>query len=371
MGGSYSQTGKTKFYDLELETKPDFVACMKRIYAWYEGEILDRVPVRFSAHNEQFNKTQNIRQWKTLKDRWFDTEYQVESFERSLFEHPWLGETFPVFFPNLGPNFFAAAITGGELEFGEITSWCRPQLSAKDQLTTIAFREDNAYYQKIIEMTQYALERCEHKYMVGYTDMHPGLDCADALWGTMDLCMEMLDDPDFVNDLVNQCMEPFFSMMDRFHRLLKENSQLSVSWMNIPSYETMHIPSCDVGAMISQNAFVRYGLPSIQAEVKHFRHNVFHLDGKGVAKHVDELLKLPEIQAIQWAQGVGHDKPIMQWVGFIKKLQDAGKGIVVDLEPSELEDFIDAVSPKGIYLCISEKDPEAQQKILDRLLKWK
>ena len=42
----------TVFRDLELESKPDFVACMKRIYAWYDGEILDRVPVRFSAHNE-------------------------------------------------------------------------------------------------------------------------------------------------------------------------------------------------------------------------------------------------------------------------------------------------------------------------------
>ena len=69
-------------------------------------------------------------------------------------------------------------------------------------------------------------------------------------------------------------------------------------------------------------------------------------------------------------QGVGADKPIMQWVPFIKKIQAAGKSIVVDLEPQELEPFIDAVSPKGIYLCMNEKNPEAQKQIIARLLKW-
>ena len=141
--------------------------------------------------------------------------------------------------------------------------------------------------------------------------------------------------------------------------------------MNIPSYESMHIPSCDLGAMISRDFFNQFSLPYIKKEVKHFRHNIFHLDGKGVANHVDELLKIEEIQAVQWVQGVGDDKPIMQWVDFIKKIQEAGKSIVVDLEPEELEPFMDAMDPRGIYLCIPEKEPEQQRRIMDRLLKWK
>lgn len=361
----------TVFYDLDLETKPDFVQCMKRVYAWFDGEIIDRVPVRFSAHNEEFDNVQEANSWKTLKDRWFDTEFQIQSFEKRLYMHPWLGETFPVYFPNLGPNFFAAAITNSELEFGDVTSWCRPCILEEEQVDRIGFHQDNLYYKKIVEMTQYALDRCDNKYMVGYTDMHPSLDCADALRGTEDLCMDMYDEPEFVEKLTEKCFAPFFPMMDKFHEMLKSKKQLSVSWMNIPSYESMHIPSCDLGAMLSRDFFNEFSLPYIKREIKHFRHNVFHLDGKGVANHVDELLKLDEIQAIQWVQGVGNDKPIMQWVGFIKKIQNMGKSVVVDVEPSELEAFCDAVSPKGIYLCIAEKDPEQQKRILQRLLKWK
>ncbi|GAA0807183.1 hypothetical protein GCM10008910_46820 [Faecalicatena orotica] len=361
----------TNFYDLDLETKPDFVQCMKRIYAWYDGEIIDRVPVRFSAHNEEYDVTDIGGGWKNLRDKWFDTEYQVNRFISALDSHPWLGETFPMYYPNLGPNFFAAAITDSELEFGEVTSWGKPQILKEEDLERIAFRRGNSYYQKIIEMTKYALERCDNRFMVGYTDMHPSLDCADALRGTEDLCMDMFDEEEFVTALTEKCFQAFFPMMDEFHSLLKTKNQLSVSWMNIPSYESMHIPSCDLGAMISRDFFNQFSLPYIKKEVKHFRHNIFHLDGKGVANHVDELLKIEEIQAVQWVQGVGDDKPIMQWVDFIKKIQEAGKSIVVDLEPEGLEAFMDAMDPRGIYLCIPEKEPEQQRRIMDRLLKWK
>lgn len=59
-------------------------------------------------------------------------------------------------------------------------------------------------------------------------------------------------------------------------------------------------------------------------------HNIFHMDGKGVAHHMDAILELPNVQAIQWVQGVADDMPIMQWTPLIQKIQAAGKSVVVD-----------------------------------------
>jgi len=370
-GGMEIFMEELKFYDLELETKPDFVECMKRIYAWYDGEILDRVPVRFSAHNEEYDSSDADGKWNSLKERWFDTEYQMGHFISNLYAHPWLGETFPMYFPNLGPNFFAAVLANCELEFGEVTSWCEPQIFEEGDIDKIYFHPESEYYQKMIEMMNYALACCEHKFMVGYTDMHPSLDCVAALRGTQTLCMDMYDDPELVEKMVQKCFEPFLPMMDHFHEMLKERKQLSVSWMNIPSYGTMHIPSCDLGAMISKEFFNEISLPYVKREVEHFTHNIFHLDGKGVGNHVDEIIRIEGIQAIQWVQGVGLDKKIMQWVPFIKKIQGAGKSVVVDLAPEELEGFLNVMDPQGIYLCVSEKDVGQQEKIIDRLLRWK
>ena len=360
----------TVFRDMNLETKPDFVDSMKRVYAWYDHEIIDRAPVRFSAHNAEYNIIDTNDRWNSLEERWFDVEYQVEKFIASLSHSSFLGETFPVFFPNLGPNYYAATM-GGELRFEEVTSWLLPCVESEEDLDQIYFREDSKYYKKMMELMNYALERCENRFMVGYTDMHSGMDAAAAFRGTTELCFDLYDNPEFVEKLVARCSCKFRDAMEEFHSMLRAHDQVSVTWMNIPSYEGMHIPSCDFGAMISKDFFNEFEMPYVKDEISLYPHNIFHLDGAGVAKHLDVLLEQPEIQAIQWVQGMGKNIPIMQWCPFIKKIQDAGKSVVVDLQLSELDDFMEAMSPKGLYLCIAESDPEVQQRILDRLLKWK
>lgn len=358
-----------QFYDLELETKPDFVESMKRVYAWYDGEILDRAPVRFleKGVNPWVLKG---RGWKNIQDKWCDTEYQVENFLARVKGKLFHGETFPVFFPNLGPGIYGAAL-GGSLIFDENTSWLQPFVHGPEDLDKICFNPDNVYWKKIMDMTDYALECCGHQFMVGYTDIHTNLDCLDGIRGGQNLLMDMYDDADFVTAMLEKAWKPFETVMKLSHEKLLAKNQLSVTWLNIPFYEPMHIPSCDIGAMISTDFFEQFPKPVIQREVKLFEHNIFHLDGKGVARHLDSILEMAEIRAIQWVQGAGDDKPIMQWVDLIKKIQAAGKGVVVDVTPTELEQFMEAVRPQGIYLCVAEKDPDLQKRILDRVLRWK
>lgn len=360
----------TTFRDLELETKPDFPEAMRRVYAWYEGEILDRVPVRFAGHNEEFNVVEDSSRWPSLEDRWFDTEYRVEKFRSEVRAKRFLGETFPVFWPNLGPNVFAAML-GGTLQFGEVTSWIKPFVSGPEDLPELTIDPDNVYYRKLKELTDYALERCEGSFMVGYTDMHPGLDCVDAIYGTTQLCLGVYDDPEFISRMVEAVFDPFLAVMEDFHRRLHEAGELSVSWLNLPSYETMHIPSCDLGTMISPEAFKELALPSIQKEITRFQHNVFHVDGPGVARHIDVLLELPEINGFQWVQGVGNDRPIENSLDFIRKIQKSGKGVIVDLQTEELEMFMNEMSPQGVYLFVNEDDEEVQRDILKKLEHWK
>lgn len=152
--------------------------------------------------------------------------------------------------------------------------------------------------------------------------------------------------------------------------LENKHRQLSVTWMGIPSFGKMHIPSCDFASMISPKQFREFVLPVIKEEVKLADHNIFHMDGKGVANHVDDILEIPEIHAVQWVQGAGPYQAIIQWVSLIKKIQSAGKSVVVDLQLSELESFMLEVDPKGIFLCV-EADPEIQPDIIRRTEKWK
>lgn len=355
---------------IQLSTKPDFEKCMDRIYAWYNNDIVDRVPVRFSAHNSEYNHVNQESRWGSLKDRWFDVEYQISKFEKEIKNKEFLGETFPAYWPNLGPNVYPCMV-GGEAEFGDVTTWAKHTLKSCDELDKVKFSKDNPYFKKLEQLTYAALESCGDKYLVGYTDIHHGPDCADALRGTQELCIDMYDDPDAVKSLILKCSDDFRFIFNHFNKILKDHGQPSITWINIPSFDSFHIPGADLAAMLSNESFKEFILPSIQEEVKIAKHNVFHMDGKGVANHVDDILRISEINAIQWVQGVGADEPIMQWFPLIKKIQNAGKGIVIDLKVNELETFINNVDPKGIYLCISSSEVHEQKGILNRLLKWK
>ena len=141
------------------------------------------------------------------------------------------------------------------------------------------------------------------------------------------------------------------------------------AWIGKPSYGKMHIPSCDFSSMISPGQFEEFVLPVIQNEVKRMTHNIFHLDGKGVAEHLDYLLAIPEINAFQWVQGAGETYPIMQWLPLIKKNQAAGKSVMVILQANEHDGFIKAMDPQGLLLYIIA-EPEIQTDIIKRVGKW-
>jgi len=355
---------------MELQGKPDFEQAMQRLEAWFAHDMIDRPPVRFSQHNADFAGAHSLagRTWPDLRARWFDAEFQVDYFLESIRGRRFYAETFPVFSPNLGPNVFAA-FHGGELDYGEVTSWIDHPVHDWDDMQRLQFRRDNVYYQGIEDLTRVALQKCAGKFLVGYTDLHGSLDCA-ADWRNPEvLCLDLLDCPEKVHELVALADQSFLPLFDHYDAVLKAHGQLSVTWIAIPARGKFHVSSCDFTSMISQAAFDEFFLPSLLREVKHMTHNVFHLDGKGMLRHLDRLLAVPEIHGIQWVHGVGDDAPIMQWLPVIKKIQAAGKGVIVDLQLHELEGFIAATRPEGLYLCIPA--PETlQPDILKRLEKW-
>ena len=353
-----------------LETKPDYDKCVERVLAWFDGEIIDRAPVRFHRHNAEYDNVIGNSGHATLRDRWMDAEFQARSFLDSVKGKIFLGETFPVYWPNLGPNFYAA-VHGAELEFGEVTSWCEPIVNDHSDLEKIRFSKDNLYYKSMHELTRAALEMCKEQFIVGYTSLTPGMDCAAAWRGAENLCMDLILDEPMVMRLLQLANEHLLEVYDDFDRLLKANGQPSVTWMNLPVPNgRMTVLQNDFSFMISPELFDKFALPALQKEMETMTHNVFHVDGKGVANHTDTILGAG-IKAIQWVQGVADDFPVMQHVPYIKYLQSKGASVIVDLDLSDLDAFMQEVSPKGIFLWIGTSNREEEETILKRLLKWK
>jgi len=349
--------------------KPDLDECIARIYAWYEQKITDRPPVRFHHHNIEYERHRAAEgAWKTHEERWLDVEFQVDTFVRSLRHTRFLGETFPVFWPNLSALAYNLFL-GQKAEFDEVTAWVQPCIENIDNLPELRIEWNNRYFRTVEALTQRALELAEGRFMVGFTDMYTGPDCAMQLRGTEQICMDLILSPQQVHRLMDLAFSEYAQVYQRFDRLLKAHRQLSVTWMNLPSYETFNVLGCDFAVNISPEHFEEFCMPVLRREAELFVHNVFHLDGPGVAKNIDAILTLPNVVAIQWTQGYGDDQPILQWVPLIQKIQEAGKSVIVDLQLDELDDLMQQLDPTGVMLWIPA-EPDVQQDVIRKVARW-
>lgn len=353
-----------------LKKKPDAAFAMDRIHAWLEHEIIDRVPVQFHRHDMTHKIDKSNSAWDSLKVRWFDSEYQVNKFIKSIQNREFLAESFPVFWPNLGPDVYAA-LYGIELEYADETSYAiHRNEPIPDLLNELHLTTENSYFKKLEEMTELATEMSDEQYFVGYSDFHPGFDTVAAWRNPETVCLDIIMDPEGVKQLLKKSTDDFQFVFDYFHNMLSKHNQPSVNWMEVPVSGKLHVPSCDFAALISQENFNEFYLPFLREEVKKMDYNVFHLDGCGVAKNIDAILSIPEIDAIQWVQGVGNDQAIGQWKPLIRKIQAAGKSVQVFLQANELADFMSDIKPEGIMLSIPSSGHDEELAMLKQINKW-
>ena len=214
--------------------KPDFDECLARIYAWYEQKIVDRPPVRFHHHNVEYERHRTVTgPWKTAEERWLDVEFQVNTFLRSLEGAEFMGETFPVFWPNLSAVIYNLFL-GQPAEFDDVTAWTHPCVSDLETPPPLRVQWEGRYFRAVEALTRRALEMAEGRCLVGYTDMYAGIDCTAGLRGAEAMCLDMVERPKQLKELIEQVFIEYPAVYDHFDRCLKQHGQLSVTWMNLP-----------------------------------------------------------------------------------------------------------------------------------------
>ena len=66
------------------------------------------------------------------------------------------------------------------------------------------FDWNNPYPKKLESLTRIGLEHCMGKFLVGYSDLHGGMDVLAALRGTEPLLWDLVDNPDIFSPVPDQ-----------------------------------------------------------------------------------------------------------------------------------------------------------------------
>ncbi len=354
-----------------LEFKPDYAETQARIDAFWERELIDRPVVQFSLLKPPEDRVPLPESHHdSPADRWLDSEYQAAWHLANLSNHEFLGDTLPVAWPNLGPEIFAA-FYGCPIHFGDYgTSWTDPILLDWDQADQIKLDWDNFYLHKLEEMTDALLEVGKGKFITGMTDWHPGGDWLAALRDPQNLAMDMIMCPENVKRMLAMAERDYFAVYDVFYEKLRAAGQPISTWLTLASDKKYYVPSNDFSCMVSKEMFDEIFLPGIINECRFLDHTIYHLDGPGAIHHLDSLLAIPELEAVQFVCGAGNEG-YERWVKLYQRIQAAGKGVQVICTFSEIDAVMETLDPHGLYLAVQGvPSREAALDMLKRLERW-
>lgn len=355
---------------MPIEQIPDFEMRIKRQDAFWHRAILDRPVIHITAPKpagEQRPWPQKI--FPTVRDRWMDAGHVAESAAVAVHNTEYLGDALPHADPNLGPEVFSAFF-GTELEYGEHTSWSIANLLDWKDAESLQFSEENFYWKKINEITGALLERGKGLFYTGITDLHPGGDAIVAFRDPLRMNLDMLDNPDDIKRLLQRVaavyQKVYFSMADK----LIASRQPITCWAGIVSTKRWYVPSNDFSCMISREMFDEFFLPGIREECRFLEASIYHLDGPNALQHLDSLLEIPELNAIQWVYGAGNGRA-SDWLPVYKRIQAAGKGMQVTLQADELEVFMRELRPEGVWLQMFAESRDEAAELLKKVSAWR
>ncbi len=311
--------------------------------------------------------------WKDMEDKYQDPQRIVDRYRFFCDTHAFLGESFPNLNVDFGPGSLAAYL-GSEIGFKEDTVWFNKCLDGWDGVPKLQFDPENKWFKKHINLVKSCRELSGNDFYVDMPDLMENIDVLASLRGAQETLFDLLDEPEKVGERIQEVTDVYYDYYDRFYDAIKDEeggNAYTVFQIWGPG-RTVKL-QCDFSAMMSPEDFRKYIQPSLRTQSENVDHVLYHLDGPQAIKHMDALMEIDGIDALQWTSGdAGPDGTLPDWDVIYDKAIAAGKSIWVKVYSGEFEDWIRNVDrlvkkygSHSLFLLFPEMSMEQAVYLLD------
>jgi hypothetical protein len=278
-------------------------------------------------------------------------------------------DVLPVANADLGPGSLAAYL-GSEPEFAEDTVWFHPVFENEEEperLPPLRFDPTNKWWQ----INEAILRRCaassREKYFVGCPDLIENIDVLSSLRGAQTLCVDMIERPEWIKQKIQEINGAWFEVYQRVYEIIKQpdgSSAFGAFYLWSPGKVAK--VQCDASAMFSPAMYRRFVVPALTEQCDWLDHSLYHLDGTQAIQHLEALLEIAPLDAVEWTPQAGIETGgNRRWFDLYRRILAAGKSVqVVNVEPHEVLPLLDAIGNKGVYILIQIKDQREADQIL-------
>ena len=360
-----------------MKWKPEWPQVKKNYVRWWrrEGLVLYLTAPR-EMPVEPAGRPGPPKDWPT---RWTDPTYICDLAEYGMARTFHAADAFPYLCVNLGPGSLGTFL-GARPCFERGTTWYEPCIEDPDTYGSVRFDPaDNHWLDVHLAVIDEGLRRSNGRYLVSMPDLIENLDTLAALRGSEKVLADLLDRPGWVRQKLDEINQAFFAAFDLIRERIGDADGGNTFIFNIWGPGRTAKVQCDISCMISPGMFREFVVPHLASQCQWLDYSLYHLDGDDALGHLEALLEIESLDAIEWTP-VGSSTPnpdsptggSPHWYDLYRRIRAAGKGVqAIGVTADEVVPLIDAVGPEGLFIVARTPDQETAEKLTEQVAQFR
>lgn len=308
----------------------------------------------------------------TMEERYCNARYRAEYNHWLLSRSSFPADVLPMASTDIGPGSLSL-FCGSKPGLEENTVWffpCIEEVENPESLPPIVFDENNSWWKITDAIMKSCAAKAQGKYVVGCPDLMENIDILASLRGAQTLLIDMLERPEWVEAKVREINQVFFETYSRIQKtIMLPDGSASYGAFYLWGPGRVAKVQCDASAMFSTDMYRQFVLPALSEQCDWLDHSLYHLDGTQAVHHVDALLEIKGLDAIEWTPQAGIETGgHKRWYPLYKKILEGGKSVqVVNVEHDEIRPLLDAIGRDGVYILTNIRSEDEGKRLMDLL----
>jgi len=355
--------------------KEDWGEVKKRWEAWWDFDMHDRPLICVTAQKKDPGIPPELAGFQyeetDFERKWADIDYMIAKKLYDYYNIFYGGESVPVL--SYGASVGHALTLGCEPVFAKDTIWARP-LPVKTETgcdyPEIYFDENNYWWRKYLETIEKTAAASKQRYFCSPKLGNHAGDNFAICRGSEALLFDLIENPEWVKKNLKYISDVIIQQIKEMFKLTALTGlEGSVNTVACWSPKKTHEFDTDFSYMISPGHFKEIFLPPLIETMGIVGHRIYHLDGvMAMRNHLDALLAVDELHAIQWVPGDGNWEP-MQWIPVLQKIQAHKKSVWCFAPADAVIPVLKELEPNGLCICTGAAAEDDAKRLIENVEK--
>ncbi len=358
---------------LDLRWKPDWATARANHEAWWAGAGL--VLWVTAPADQPHELLPPPPAAADLNEQWFGAAHRVRQGAWHLSRTFFGGDAFPL----LGTHSAAGDLTGYvgcRLDLHPSTVWSEPCIGEPPEAhPPIAVDRASQPYLDHRAMLALSVAESDGRWLTSLPDLVENLDILAAMRGAELLMTDLLDRPEWVLSRLDEINDAYFDIFDEFAELTRDGHGANCFCFSLWGPGRTAKVQCDAAAMLSPAMFRRFVVPALSRQCERLDYAMFHLDGEDCLCHVDALLAIDSLNAIEWTPrrlSVGDSGGHPRHWELYQRILAGGKAVqAVGVRYDEVLPLLDACGGDGMYIQTSAPTEAAARELVERVASYR